>query len=362
MLSRTIFPGRYVQGEGALDVLADEASRLGGKALAICDPFVMDNMQEQVRESIGGKVAFEITRFGGESSSEEIQRLCDESRGAECDCVIGMGGGKTLDTAKAVADEVGAPVVVVPTLASTDAPCSALSIIYTPSGEFERMVVLRRNPDVVLVDTGIIARAPVRLLVAGMGDALATWFEAESCRLAFSPNLTGSLGSTTAYNLAELCFEMLLEDGVSAKRACEAGVVTPSLDRIVEANTLLSGLGFESGGLATAHAVHNGLTVLQASHAAYHGEKAAVGTLASLFLTDKPRSLIEEVFGFCSAVGLPTTLSDVGLDDVSDEDLMRVATASCAEGETIHNEPFPVTPERVFSALKAMDQEGRARR
>lgn len=358
MLRKAIFPGRYVQGEGALGALAEETARLGEKAFAVCDPFVIDNMEQQVREAFGEQLPFEIARFGGESSAEEIDKLCEASRGIGSDCIVGIGGGKTLDTAKAVADNLGTPVVVVPTLASTDAPCSALSIIYTPDGEFERLLPLKRNPDVVLVDTAVIARAPVRLLVAGMGDALATWFEAESCRLSYSPNLTGSLGVTTAYRLAELCFEILLEDGLGAKRACQAGVVTPSLDRIVEANTLLSGLGFESGGLATAHAIHNGLTVLEATHSTYHGEKAAVGTLASLFLTDKPRHLIEEVFAFCSAVGLPTTLSDIGLDNVSDESLMQVATSACAEGETIHNEPSPVTPERVFSALKAMDQEG----
>ena len=122
---------------------------------------------------------------------------------------------------------------------------------------------------------------------------------------------------------------------------------------------MLSGLGFESGGLAAAHAIHNGLTVLKQTHKYFHGEKVAIGTLASLFLTDKPMDVIKEVFSFCETVGLPTTLGDIGLSDISDADLMKVAESACAEGETIHNEPIPVTTEMVFSALKVTDAFGR---
>jgi glycerol dehydrogenase len=196
-----------------------------------------------------------------------------------------------------------------------------------------------------------------------MGDALATWFEAYSCRQAFSGNMTGDLGSYTAYELARLCYETLLEYGAMAKQAAENGAITPAVERVVEANTLLSGLGFESGGLAAAHAIHNGFTVLPDTHSAMHGEKVAIGTQAGLFLTDQPLELIDEVYDFCEEVGLPTTLEEIGLPaEVVDEDLWKVAEAACAEGETIHNEPRPVTPADVVAALKAADAEGKARR
>ena len=147
-----------------------------------------------------------------------------------------------------------------------------------------------------------------------------------------------------------------------AKTSCEQHVVTPALAHVVEANTLLSGLGFESGGLASAHAIHNGLTRLPGTHDYYHGEKVAIGVQAGLFLADRPRSLIDEVYDFCESVGLPTTLADIGVGDVSDDDLRLVAAAACAEGETIHHEPCPVTPDAVFAALRTADLVGRNRK
>lgn len=357
MLTTAIFPGRYVQGAHALSVLGGESERLGARPLVIEDQYVRDH----IHNDLSGVSGAEFERFGGECSQEEIDRLVERGRTVGCDLVIGVGGGKTMDASKAVAHALERPVIIVPTIASTDAPCSALSVIYTPEGAFERYLVLPRNPDVVLVDTAVIARAPVRFLVAGIGDALSTWFEAESCRLKRAGNMTGRPGPMSAHALARLCYDTILAYGVPAKASVEAGSVTPALDHVVEANTLLSGLGFESGGLGACHAIHNGLTALEPTHDYWHGEKVAIGVLATLFLTDRPAALIDEVFGFCASVGLPTTLAEIGLGSVTDQDLMRVAEAATAPGETSHNEPAAVTAEAVFWALRAADAEGRRR-
>ena len=362
MLTTTIFPGRYVQGYNALQSLGEEVKRFSDKALFLVDPFALENILPTFEDTLKGVIDYKAEPFGGESSDEEIDRVSQIVRDEGYEVVVGIGGGKTLDTAKAVAYQTELPTVIVPTIASTDAATSALSVIYTPEGEFDRYLFLPHNPDLVLVDTRVVAEAPVEFLVAGMGDALATWFEAESARQSYSPNMTGNLGSMTAYALAELCFQTLMEYGADARTACEVHAVVPALEKIVEANTLLSGLGFESGGLAAAHAIHNGFTVLEASHHAYHGEKVAFGVLTSLYLTGKSADMIDRVYTFCENVGLPTTLEDLGMEEVSDEDLMRVAEAATAEGETIHNEPMPVTADSVYAAIKAADAEGKHRK
>lgn len=361
MISTTLFPGRYVQGADSIQRLGMELSRFGQKGFAICTPFVFKNRLSILPGDIQESIQFEVEEFNRECSDEEIHRLSSLAEKQNADLIVGIGGGKTLDTAKAVAHELKLPVAVVPTIASTDAPCSALSVIYTQTGEFKRYSFFSKNPDLVLVDTAIIAQAPFRFTVSGMGDALATKFEAQSCKINYAGNMTGDPGSITAFALADLCYDILIEYGHLAKVACQTQVITPALEHIVEANTLLSGLGFESGGLAAAHAIHNGLTVLQPTRSYFHGEKVAIGTLASLFLTDKPMDVIIEVFSFCEIVGLPTTLGDIGLGNISDADLIKVAQAACAEGETIHNEPVPVTQEMVFSALKTMDAFGKSR-
>lgn len=363
MIRTSIFPGKYLQGSNAIRQLPEELGRLGKKPLLIADVAVTKSaLISEIRSSFNKSGGPVIESFRGECSDNEIERLKKVARENQCDVVVGIGGGKTLDTGKSVGHGLGLKVVTAPTIASTDAPTSALAVIYTEEGAFSRYQFFQRNPDLVLVDTAIIAKAPVRFLVAGIGDALSTWFEADACRQSYANNFASGMGTLAANSLARLCLDTILEHGVAACQSCEEGVVTPALEHVVEANTLLSGLGFESGGLASAHSIHNGLTVLHGTHAYFHGEKVAIGVEAGLFLADRPQAVIDQVYDFCESVDLPTTLSQIGLGEVSDEDLKKVAEAACADGETIYNEPSPVSPDRVHAAIRLADSYGRKRR
>lgn len=351
-------PSRYVQGAGALDELAALMKPVGKKPLVILDSFVAQILDPQLKRVLG---SLECTweRFGGEVTKKEIQRLQRIGQEAGSDSVIGVGGGKTLDTAKAVAYYAKVPVVIVPTIAATDAPTSALAVIYTEEGQFQEYLFLPRNPELVLVDTAVVAKAPVRFLISGMGDALSTWFEADACARSTAKNVVGGRPTAAALAIARQCYDTLLEYGLAARLAVEHQAVTPAVEKVVEANILLSGMGFESGGLAAAHAIHNGLTALPATHDRFHGEKVAFATLCQLMLEGKPEEELEEVYGFCETVALPTTLADLGVQSVDAADLRRVAEMACAPEETIHNMPFPVTPEQVVAAIQAADAWGR---
>lgn len=361
MITTSIFPGRYVQGARALGSLGEELRRFGPKALLLVSPTILERVLPAYRERIEQCVQIQVERFGGECSDKEIARVTAAAQACGASSLAGLGGGKTLDTVKAAACGLGVPAVSVPTTASTDAPTSALAVIYTDDSVYDRLEFFPSNPALVLVDSEVIVRAPLRYLVAGMGDALATWFEADSCSRSFARNMTGRYAPAAALALARLCYDTLLEYGLLACQAAAQGLVTPAVERIIEANILLSGLGFESGGLAAPHAIHNGLTQLEATHGALHGEKVAIGTLASLFLTDKGWGQIEEVYEFCASVGLPTTLADIGLEAVTDDDLLKVATKACSKEDTVHNEPRPIEPGDVVAALRAADAYGQAR-
>ena len=272
---------------------------------------------------------------------------------------VEFGGGKTLDTSKAVGYYRKTPVLICPTIASTDAPCSALSVLYTDDGVFDEYLFLPANPNVVLMDTEIITASPARLTVAGMGDALATYYEARAVMRKDAGTCAGGHVTCAAMALAKLCLDTLLEEGVKAKVALEAGACTEAVEKVIEANTLLSGIGFESGGLAGVHAIHNGLTVLPECHHMYHGEKVAFGTITQLALENVDMDEMARIIDFCIELGLPVTFKELGITEVTDEKLMAVATAACAEGDTLHNMPFEVTPEKVCAALKAADAYGR---
>jgi glycerol dehydrogenase len=362
MLSVFSSPSRYTQGKNATEALGSEMKKLGldGPALIVAGRSAERLLAEAWARSLGGKrIAFEVHRFGGECSLAEIERVMAAARERKAQVIVGAGGGKVLDTARAAADGLQLPVVNCPTVASSDAPCSALSVIYTEQGVFQEYRFYRKNPDLVLVDTHVIAQAPVRLLVAGMGDALATMFEARTCVEGRVKNMRGGASTESAMALAELCYRTLLRDGLQARLANESRAVTPALERLVEANTLLSGLGFESSGLAAAHAVHNGLTTAPPTHAYFHGEKVAFGVLVQLVLEGKPRDVVDQVLQFSTELGLATTLAHIGLADPSPETLEKIAVRATAEGETIHNEPFEVLPGMVVDAMRAADALGR---
>ncbi len=360
MANTIISPNRYVQGRGELKNLPEHAKKLGKKLFVIISASGLKRVRDLLEKSFentGMELVFE--EFQGECCETEIKRLGSRFQENKCDLVVGVGGGKIHDSAKAAAYYQGAPVVIIPTIASTDAPCSALSVIYSETGVFERYLFLNSNPDLVLVDTDIIAAAPSRLLVSGMGDALATYFEARAVAASGALSCAGGKPTKGALALAKLCYETLLEDGVKAKLAVEVGACTQAVENIIEANTYLSGIGFESGGLAGAHAIHNGLTVIKDCHHLYHGEKVAFGTLTQLVLENAGQKLLEEVIGFCMDVGLPTTFAELGMARPDKDLLMEAAVRACSPDDTLVNMPFEVTPEMVYAAMVGADALGR---
>jgi glycerol dehydrogenase len=360
MFLKAVFPGKYIQGEGVLSQLPHWVRLLGGNGLILASRTAGERVLAKHLDDLAAD-GICVEPFHGECCESELSRLSRIISDKKAGVLGGIGGGKTIDTAKIAADRAGIPVVIVPTIASTDAPCSGCAVLYSEEGVFCSVHYQKMNPQVVLVDTSVIAEAPTRFLVSGMGDALATWFEARSCDRTKSLNECGGHSTITGLNLAKLCYDTLLSYGPAAKLAVEKHIVTPALNRIVEANILLSGIGFESSGLAAAHSIHNGLTALEETHGFYHGEKVAFGVLAGLQLADASPVESETVFSFCEEIGLPTTLAAIGLRDIDRQRLMKAAEKACAPGEAIHHEAGTMTPEIVLNAMLAANALGQSR-
>ncbi|MEM1486433.1 glycerol dehydrogenase [Oscillospiraceae bacterium PP1C4] len=351
-------PLKYVQGENALHLFYSEVKDLGNRFLFICSNSGRKNCYDGIEKSFENTEAFrKYEVFGGISSVGEIEKMRGIIKENDIEVVVGIGGGSAIDTAKATAFYENIPVVIVPTVCATDAPCTGLSVIYNDDGTFNSYLFYPRNPEAVIVDTKVIANAPVKFLVAGMGDALATYFEARACVKTDAPSLENGGISRSATALCKLCYETLLEYGAQAKLSCEQKLLTPALEAVIEANTYLSGVGADNGGLAVAHSVYNGFTALQECDAAMHGSIVAFGTITQLILEAAPKHELKEVMDFCYSIGLPLTLSEIGVTDT-----VRVKIAAekaCAAGETIHNMVGDVTPEQLYNALLTADIMGK---
>ncbi len=358
-----IAPARYIQGPGLINEIANHVGHLGSKFFFIGGPKAVSLIQEPVTTSFGeAELDCRFETFSGECTRASSEALSQKAKRFGADVIVGLGGGRTIDTAKAVSHALDSALAILPTVASNDAPCSALAVQYKENHMLDRFLILRRNPDVVLVDSQVIAQAPTRYLVAGMGDALATWFEAHTCTKSGAKNLPGGTTTSAALGLARLCYENLMDYGLSAKLAVDRDSVTPAVEMVIEANILLSGMGFESSGLAAAHGIHEGLGAMEETHSALHGELVAFGTLAQLVMENHPKEEIDKVMGFCNAVGLPVTLGQLGISDTSREHLMKAAEVACMEGLTTHNSYFDINPQRILGAIIGANALGEERR
>ncbi len=358
-----ISPHRYIQGKDILSHLGRYISILPSRR-----PLVL--ITEGGRQRLGQRIEDNLKKtrleprlevFRGECSSEEVERIVDkvQKSGQPVDSVIAVGGGKCLDAGKCVAFRLRVPVVICPTIASTDAPCSAVSVMYTKDGVGKGPEFFPESPALVVVDTVVIADSPLRYLVSGMGDALATCYEARTCfHNQSARSMVGARITSAALALAELCAKIVFEDGCRAISAIRRGEIDSSAERIIEANTLLSGLGFESGGLAAAHAMAAGLTVIPALHRDYlHGELVSIGLVSHLILENDAAEALR-VAKFLSELGLPVRLQQFGLHIQRDAKILMEAMRAAVKEPFAANEPFEVTPEKLFAALEEADRLG----
>ncbi|MGM0214683.1 glycerol dehydrogenase [Enterococcus sp. AZ109] len=350
-------PSRYVQGKGMLKNGMKYIKALGSNVLIITDEDVWEIVGEELFETMKNEDMKPVKEiFGGEASEDEIERIGKKAEDEDVEVIVALGGGKAIDTGKAVADDFKLPIAVLPTVASTDAPTSSLSVIYSDEGKFEGYRFYSKNPDLVMIDTEVVANAPTELLAAGIADALATLIEARSVAQSHGETMAGGAQTAAAMAIAEKCEEVIFENAFKAMEANRANVVTEAFEQIVEANTLLSGLGFESAGLAAAHAIHNGFSILDGDiHELSHGEKVAYGTLTQMILENAPQKELDKYIDLYQTLDLPTTLEDMHLGDASDEDLLKIGEQATIEEETIHEMAMKVSAKDVADALKAVD-------
>lgn len=345
-------PHRYVQGPGAIAELAKLVPLYGRRPFVVLDVAVFDILREQLSVILRGHVdALTFGRFAGECSPGRIEMMAAEAEASGCDLVLAVGGGKAIDTGKGVRILRGGGILVVPTVASNDAPTSRLVVVYTDDHLLKEVRLMPTNPDVVLVDTRVIARAPRRFFVAGIGDALSKKFEVEQCVRSGGSNFYKASPTELALSIADHCYRVVRRDTQAALEAVEAKQPNPAFENIVEATILQSGLGFESGGLSIAHSLTRGFSAIPSLAGALHGEQVAFGLLAQLCLEDRPAAFIAELVAFYRQIGLPTSMRGLGFTGDLTDAVERIASRSIAEAPYIRQFEGEITQHRIIAAL-----------
>ena len=352
---KVTLPSRYIQGAGAIDDIGSFVSSYGKRPFVVSGRTAFNRAGPRMEASLSSAGTPLVGHDDGvkECTYARIDSAVEKTSEAGADLIIGCGGGKAVDTAKAVAERQSLPVITVPTQCATNADQMADAVIFTEDHQFIEDYYLSRAPALVLVDTEIVGFAPVEFLVQGMGDALASGFEKPAYASAMLARSSDTLASAATVEVNMRCFSTLMAHGVQAKEDSLNGVMSESLEAIIEAIKLMSGFGFGGGGCAAAHAIHNGLTSVPGV-TRKHGEIVAFGTLSQMIMEGRPSQEVEPVMRWCRSVGLPTCLEELG--DFDDSLLPAAAKKACDPSDTMANMPFEVTPEMVVSSIRRVDE------
>ncbi|MFT3803202.1 MAG: glycerol dehydrogenase [Burkholderiaceae bacterium] len=354
-------PGQYLQGPGLLAALGDVVAQHGRRPMVLIDRSLMDSVLHEVSAGLGPLAAdARIVAFDGECTAEAIDAASRAGGEAGCDVVLGVGGGKTIDTAKGARMALQCPLVIVPTVASNDSPTSRLIVVYDAKHVLVGTRLMARSPDVVLVDTSVIARAPARFLRAGIGDAISKRFEVGQAVRAGGRNFFGGRGGVTAMAIAQACYRVIRDDARTALADVAERRGSPALERLIEACVLGSGLGFESGGLSIAHSMLRGFSTEPSLATALHGEQVAVGLLIQLCAGATPEVPPEELIAFYRSIGLPCSLRDLGCTRPLDEVLPAIVERTVRTSPYIGNFEVEVTESVLADAVLRADRLARA--
>lgn len=300
----------------------------------------------------------EITDFiwyGGEASEENITALAENEQVQNADMVFAIGGGKALDTCKACCERMHKPVFTFPTIASTCAATTAVSILYNSDGTFKAPEFHKAPPQHAFIYTPAIVQAPDKYIWAGMGDTYAKYFEAEMS----SRNEALVHYHALGVNVSKMCLEPLLTYGKAAMADIRQNKTSYAAEQVILAIIVTTGIAsilltaehivdYNSG---LAHAVFYALTAWEHIEKRHlHGEVVAFGVLI-LLLTDNNEEMFKTMYAFNRSVDLPTCLADI---EMQPSDIPQLAKAAAKMKDIEHN-PYSITEEMLLKAFEQLD-------
>lgn len=347
-------PQEFICGVGAWQELETELSKRQLKKILVLHGQASWEVAQKHFPAVEN-CQFIYYHYRQKCTDENIAYFEGIATAQEVDGVMAVGGGKVSDLAKGVAFKLRLPVIMLPTLASTCAAYTPLSVIYDEQGSLKRMDYYNRGIALTLVDPEVILDSPKELLVAGIGDTLAKWYEADAI-ISHRRNLP--LEVEVSHFAAKKCQHVLLAKGPEALEALENQKLNKAFVDVVETIIMIAGMvggfGDEYGRSSGAHSIHDALTHIPESGKQLHGKKVAYGILVQLLIQDKWEEL-ESLIPFYEELGLPTSLHELGLD-LTIEEVELVSEKAAAPGEPIHFMKEEITPEVVSEAIYGLEK------
>jgi len=339
--------GKYVKALGS------NALIIGGKtALSITEKDIIESFEEN-------DVKFSIKEFTGYPTEKAISDLVKYGEELNVDIVVGIGGGRALDTTKAVGNKLNIPIVTIPTIAATCASWAAVSVIYDEDGSQINYLISQRSPNVILADTNILANAPDRYLKAGIVDTFAKWYETE-------PNLKNnkdSLQLKIQIEVAKLALDVLKEKSSRYFESKRRENNLNDFKQIVDSIILLAGLvgSIRSkefyGGLA--HSFYNSTTQISETRHKLHGEKVAFGILVQRVLEEKSTEELIETFDLFNKFNAPITLEEIGIIDGIEVKVSLIAEHVLENSDHYKGVNYKLTSDIIKNAIFRADSIGR---
>lgn len=353
LVGLSVAPAKVLRGQQAIEQSSSAIAKLGNRPLIIGGHQTLDAVATRLQATLEQKqLKFAQASYSPDCSEASLAALRETVANHQADFIIGVGGGKALDTAKLIAHQCQLPIVTIPTSAATCAAWTALSNVYSDAGAFLYDVSLEQCPDLLILDYDLVATASQRTLVAGIGDAIAKWYEASVSSGHSDQTLT-----IAAVQQARVLRDILFQKSAEALKNPGGEAWRQVVDASVLLAGVIGGIGGAQCRTVAAHAVHNGLTHLLAAHDALHGEKVAYGILVQLRLEEMVQgnqlavTARQQLLKFYDEIGLPKTLEDLGLANITLAELHRATEIACATNSDIHRLPFKVVPEQLMAAM-----------
>lgn len=353
-----ISPSEYYSGYRILEEFGEKVKKYGEKILVLTDNALIGIFAKAFKSLENEKIEYKIELFNGHCSHKEINRLVEIIKDEKFDAIVGLGGGKVIDTAKVAGYKAFVKIITVPTIAATCAAWSSHSAVYDEEGVYEEYFDIYKNPDLLFMDKKIIQESPVRYTVSGIVDTLAKWIETD----AFTSKIDEkNLELDYAIYLAKRSYDELLDYGIKVVENIKQGIyskeIEKTIDHIILTAGLIGGIGGQACRSVAAHAVNNGFTVLNKRYnRLLHGEVVGFGNIVQMVLDKKSEEEIIKLGEFYKAIGAPLSLKDLGYDNLTEDEIKKIIEKTVVKTESIWNLSYEINFDIVKVAVIKADE------